>query len=191
MTRRWRLGAFGLVIAVVAVVAVSPASAVPPAHEKSTQAVKIPERYRKQIPLIQAADVIRAEIDRGDYPGYAGIELQDAQVAVWWKGAVPEPVGRAIDNARSIALVRVGAAAHSLRELKAAGVSIQAVLTAEQPDIEYAVDGSRIIVDVHDRAAASRQMPQVDVPVEIVDRGTKHLTSRNADWAPWSGGARI
>jgi hypothetical protein len=191
MTRRWRFGAFGLVIAVVAVVAASPASAAPPVHAKSVQGVKIPERSRKQIPLIRAADVIRAEVDRGDYPGYAGIELQDAQVAVWWKGEVPEPVSLAIGKARAIAPVRIGKAVHSLRELKAAGVSIQAALAAQQPDIKYAVDGSRVVVAVHDRAGAARQMPRVDVPVQVVDQGQKEDVTREADWAPWSGGARI
>jgi streptogrisin D len=195
MTSIRRFGAaLGVAMATVAVVAVLPASAAQATPEqatsrKPTQTVEVPERYRKQMPVTQAAIAIRAEIERGDYPGYAGIELEDDQVAVWWKDKVPEQVMQAIDKARSIAPVRVGAARHSLRELQAAGASIRATLAAEQqPRIKYAVDGSRVTVGVRDKAGL-HPIPPVAVPVEVVEQSPKEFTSRRDDWAPWSGGA--
>lgn len=190
-----RLGAaLGLTMAMATVVAAPPASAAPSTPDRPTQTVRFPEESLKQIPLVQAASAIRAEIERGNYPGYAGIELEDAQVAVWWKGKLPARINQVINKARSTAPVRVGAAAYSLRELRAAGAKVRTALGTEQPRIKYAVDGSRVVVDRGARAGFARTtaaLPQVGVPVEVVDNGPKMLTTRRDDWAPWIGGADL
>lgn len=196
MTRNRRLGAaLGLAMAVAAVVAppaatAAPASAAPSTSQRPFQTAEFPERARRQIPLVQAASMIRAEIESGNYPGYAGIELEDGRVAVYWKGTLPRRVSQAIGKARSIAAVRVGAAPHSLRELRTAGAKLRNAFGAGQTRIKYAVDGTVVVVGMSTRAGSARQsVPSVGVPVQIVDQGPTMRTSRRDDWAPWSGGA--
>jgi streptogrisin D len=189
MTRSKRLGAaVGVAILTSTVLAAAPAAASSPAPERGVT-FQFPENARKQIPAVRAASSIRSEIERRSYAGYAGIELEDERVAVWWKGKLPADVRRAIDTARTIAPVRVGAAKHSLRELRAAGAELRSTYAAARPRIKYAVDGSRVVVATNGRAGLARQLPDVGVPVEIVDQGTKLPTSRRDDWAPWKGGA--
>jgi streptogrisin D len=168
-----RLGAalFGLVLAVSPAM---PAGASPNPH--------IPDTYRLQIPLTRAADTIMKVVQSGDLPGFAGIELQDGQVALWWKGALPSGVRAAVDAARASAPVRVGAAAYSLKELRAAG----SALKAEDVRVAYAVDGSGIQVTAHGMSAQA--LPDVGVPVSLIDRGARSDMSRYDDWAPWRGG---
>jgi hypothetical protein len=184
-----RLGAAVSAAILTGTVLVSAPVAASPAPEQRTATFQFPEIARKQIPLVQAASAIRKEVERGQYSGYAGIEIEDAQVAVWWKGELPAAVQRAVDAARSTAPVRVGAAKHSLNELRAAGTTLRSAYAAAQPRVKYAVDGSRVVVATSGRAAMTRQLLNVGVPVEIVEQGEKVLTSRRDDWAPWKSGA--
>jgi streptogrisin D len=185
MTRSKRFGAaVSVALLAATVLASSPAAASSP-----TTTFQFPENARRQIPLVQAASTIRKEIERRSYAGYAGIELEDKQVAVWWKGELPATVERAINAARSIAPVRIGTAKHSLRELRTAGAKLRSTYAAAKPRVKYAVDGSRVVVATDERAGITRQQPDVGVPVEIVARGEKVLTSRRDDWAPWKSGA--
>jgi streptogrisin D len=194
MTRIRRLGAaaLGIAMAVTIVVPATPAGAAPSTPDAAIEASKIPENYRKQIPLSTAAGVIMKVLQQGEYPGYAGIELADGHVALWWKGALPARVRTAVAAARAVAPVRVGAAAHSLPELRAAGAELRNALAAQRPRIKYAVDGSRVVVGMDLATGFSKQaVPDVGVPVEFVDQGRKVETSRVDDWAPWRGGADI
>ena len=190
MTSLKRLGAaVSAAILTGTVLASAPAAAVSPVSELRTTTFQFPANARDQIPLVQAASVIRKEIEQRGYSGYAGIELEDKQVAVWWKGKLPAAVGQAIDAARAFAPVRVGAARHSLRELRAAGAQLRSAYAGAQPRIKYAVDGSRVVVGTDGRAGLTKRLPDVGVPVEFVDQGAKVLTSRRDDWAPWKSGA--
>ncbi|MEV6494141.1 peptidase [Actinoplanes sp. NPDC051633] len=191
MTRIRRLGAIslGLALTVTLAVPASPALAAPSTSDRQSQQAAVPDLYLKQVPLAKAASVIKNELERGAAPGFAGIALEDDHVALWWKGALPERVRRAVTTARSTAAVKVGAAAYSLAELRAAGNRVRGALRAEKPRVKYAVDGSRIVVGMDVTAGFDRAaVPQVGVPVEIVDQGQKVNTSRYDDWAPWAGG---
>jgi streptogrisin D len=190
MTSIKRLGAaVSAAILTGTVLTSAPAAAISPVAELRTTTFQFPENARAQIPLVQAASAIRKEIEQRSYSGYAGIELEDNQVAVWWKGKLPAAVGQAIEAARAFAPVRVGAAQHSLRELRAAGAQLRSAYAGAQPRVKYAVDGSRVVVGTDGRAGLNKRLPDVGVPVEVVDQGAKVLTSRRDDWAPWKSGA--
>ena len=188
MTPIRRLGAavLGLTLSITILAPASPAGAAPSTPDVSPQPVKVSDIYRSQVPLAKAASVIKNEVERGSYAGYAGIELEDARVALWWKGALPERVRNAVATAQTIAEVRVGAAQHSLAELRVAGAKVRSAVKAEKPRVKYAVDGSRIVVGVS--AKAGQAVPEVGVPVEFVDQGRKVDVNRYDDWAPWRGG---
>ncbi|MFC4066247.1 peptidase [Actinoplanes subglobosus] len=186
-----RLGAaLGIAVALVITGAPTPATAQPAAPRPDMRKFEFPAEARRQIPLVQAAATIRRVVDQGANTGYAGIELQDDRVVLWWKGTVPAPVRLAVGAARRTAPVQIGGAAHSLRELRAAGTRLRTSLTAGKPRIKYAVDGSRVVVDMGGTAGfTTAQVPQVGVPVEVVDQGVRVLTSRRDDWPQWKGGA--
>jgi streptogrisin D len=189
ITRRVGAVVLGPVLALTAALSPSPAGAAPSASEQSNILAQLPAHYRKQIPLEKAASVLKNEIERTGYPGYAGIELQDSQVALWWKGALPSGVRAVLATARTTAPVSVGKAAYSLAELRVAGAKLRSALKAESPRIKYAVDGSRIVVGMAVPAGFVEQsLPHVGVPVEIADQGAKADMSRYDDWAPWRGG---
>jgi streptogrisin D len=188
MTCIRRLGAavLGLTVSVTLVTTASPAAARPSTPDVQVGQAAIPGPMRRQIPFQKAAGVLRAEVERGAHAGFAGIELQDGGVALWWKGALPERVRRAVATARTIAPVQVGAAAYSLRELRAAGAQLRSTFKAQQPRVKYAVDGSRVVLGATGKSL--KAVPEVGVPVEIVDQGQKVDVSRYDDWAPWRGG---
>jgi hypothetical protein len=189
MTHRNRLSAaVGVAVLAATVLASAPAAA-SPAPEQPAVTFQFPEHARKQIPLVQAAGAIRKEIERRGHAGYAGIELEDEHVTVWWKGKLPAQIQRTIDAARTTAPVQVRAAKHSLRELRTAGAELRSAYATAKPRIKYAVDGSRVVVATNGRAGITRQLPDVGVTVEIIDQGAKLLTSRRDDWAPWKSGA--
>jgi streptogrisin D len=191
MNDKRRLGpALGIAVALIIAGTPTPAAAGPAAPQPAPQRFEFPAEARRQIPLVQAAATIRRAVDNSVNPGYAGIELQDGQVVLWWKGTLPAPVRRAVDKARRAAPVQVATAAHSLRELRAAGAELRTELAAAKPRVKYAVDGSRVVVDLAGRAGFSTaRIPEVGVPVEVVDQGEKVLTSRRDDWPQWKGGA--
>ena len=182
MTSIRRLGAalFALTVSVSLAAPVSPAGAAPSASA---------DRLHSQIPFARAAGLIKKAVDRDTAAGFAGLALEDDAVELWWKGALPEGVRSAVAIARTAVPVRVGAAEHSLAELRAAGARLRAGLSAGKPRIKYAVDGSRVVVGVDLAAGFDRaSVPSVGVPVEVVDQGRKIDVSRYDDWAPWAGG---
>ena len=185
-----RLGAaFGIAVALVITGATAPAAA-QAAPQPAAQRFEFPAEELRQVPLVQAAGTIRRAVDPGASSGYTGLELQDDRVVLWWKGTVPAPVRRAVADARRAAPVRIATATHSLAELRAAGDRLRTSLAERKPRIKYAVDGSRVVVDVAGGAGfTTAQVPAVGVPVEVVDRGAKVLTSRRDDWPQWKGGA--
>ncbi|GIE82571.1 serine protease [Actinoplanes philippinensis] len=185
-----RLGsALGIAVALVITGTPATAAAPPASPQPAAQRFEFPAEARRQIPLTQAASAIRRTVEQGTNTGYAGLELQDDRVVLWWKGTVPAGVRQAVGAARRTAPVQIATAAHSLRELRAAGARLRTSL-AGKPRIKYAVDGSRVIVDTAGGAGlTAARIPEVGVPVEVVDQGARVLTSRRDDWPEWKGGA--
>lgn len=184
--RRRLAASIGIAGAIALAVTGSPAGAAPSAPDRTAQTFQFPERYQKQIPLQKAASAIRNEIERGGYAGYAGVELADDHVVLWWKGALPATMTKVVAAARTFAPVKVGTAAHSLAELRTAGLSLRSTYPGAR--VKYAVDGSKVVLSVAS-AASLKSTPKADVPVAVEVTGAKVETSRRDDWAPWIGGA--
>ncbi|MEV4539363.1 RICIN domain-containing protein [Asanoa sp. NPDC049518] len=144
---------------------------------------------RSQLPLIEAATVVRAAASPSS--GLASIVIEEKSVTVWWKGAVPASVATAIARARTIAPVRVASAAHSKVELLAASATLEARLRSDPGfhGIKARPDGSGLIVKVD--AVRARTLAAVDVPVTLSVEDRLTPVSRGDDTTPWSGGARI
>ena len=176
----------GIAGAIALVMTGSPAGAAPTGPDRTAQTFQFPERYQKQIPLQKAASAIRNEIERGTYAGYAGIELADDHVVLWWKGALPATMAKVAKAAAANATIEVRSAAHSLAELRAAGTTLRSAHPGAR--VKYAVDGSKVVLGVAS-ASTLKSAPKADVPVAVEVTGAKVETSRRDDWAPWIGGA--
>ncbi|MET0494045.1 MAG: trypsin-like serine protease [Actinoplanes sp.] len=172
-----------------AAVAAGPAQAATPGRQAATPGLSVPDQTRvdQQRPLVAAATKIRWELEGRSYPGYASIVLEESQVALYWKGSVPEAMTEVIADASRIAPIHVRPAAHSLIELRAAAAKLRASQTSID-SIKLKSDGSGLIVGV--RSAPARQVQSVTgVPVTVVREEPLRPVSRDDDWAPWKGGA--
>jgi hypothetical protein len=162
----------------------------------------------EQRPLVRAARIIRWEVERGQYPGYASIVLEEKGVALWWKGALPRRMAAIVAEAATIAPVRIARAKHSLAELKDAaaqirahvfpGSSIQAIkFDPTGAGLILSVDETNVakaLFDVDPQQATSfitQSLPQVAVSMRVTFEAPLTPISRNDDQSPWSGGARI
>ena len=196
--RRTNIRANALVAVVVAVAGVLAAPIARAGAEPPTIAGW--ERSQAQRPLVEAAETIRAEVERGAHAGYAGIVLRDHDVTVWWKGHVPAAVTRAVEKASREATVRVEAAAHSEAELSAAAAEVRQWLDANPGSGFHGVkspgDGSGLVLAAHPQAGAQAAAGlaaldrQVEVPLTVRHEEPLREVSRQNDSPPWWGGAR-
>ncbi|MEU6222833.1 hypothetical protein [Streptomyces sp. NPDC047042] len=158
-------------------------------------------RMTEQQPLVAAADKIRWAQENAGFAGFTGIGLEEGRVALWWKGAIPATMRKAIGEARRIAPVRVVEADYSFGELKTASARLQEQL-AEDPSLGHTVkiptDGSGLVLAregtsiarsaVQSRAIAS---DAAGVPVSTVVEEPLQEASRQSDSPPWWGGSII
>jgi streptogrisin D len=160
----------------------------------------IPEGARSvmlaQIPLQQAASRIRNAVEGGDDAGYAGIELAQGRVVLWWKGALSPSMAVVVSEANRIAPVEVRPAVHSRAELRAASDSLLPMMRLEAASGVHAVlmpaDGHGLIVNTDgDPQATALGMPAVAVPYTVAQAPRLRLQSRTSDSPAWWGGAMI
>jgi Beta/Gamma crystallin len=153
----------------------------------------------EQRPLVMAARMIKDAVDFRPARGYAGLVLEDRQVALWWKGPMPTRIQQVVDEANKVAPVQIFEAKHSRAELLAAAAQIRSRFGR---DVIHGIgdpgDGSRLILAVPPHAADARSrdslmkaMPAVDVDTEVVAEEVPRWLSRNDDSPPWKGGAVI
>jgi streptogrisin D len=150
-----------------------------------------------------AANLIRWAVERGDGAGFTATALADSGVILWWKGALPEDIRQAVEEARRIAPVTVRSAAHSLAELEDASAKLIPYLEAH-PDgafhgVEIPADGSGLVMSADAakvktvQLAADRlaEVPSVGIPLTTVVRPRPRFRGRLNDSPPWYGGARM
>ncbi len=162
----------------------------------------------EQRPLVRAARIIRWEAERGAYPGYTSVVIEDKGVALWWKGAMPRRIAAIVAEAATIAPVRIARARHSLAELKDAAAKIRANVFpgSSIQAIKFDPTGAGLILSVNETNVAkslfdvdpqqgiafiTQSLPEVDVPMQVKFEAPLTPISRNNDQSPWSGGARI
>ncbi|MFJ6671862.1 hypothetical protein ACIQMJ_12210 [Actinosynnema sp. NPDC091369] len=158
------------------------------------------DRAQAQRPLVEAAETVRAEVERGANAGYAGIVLGEHDVTVWWKGDVPAAITAAVGRASRKAAVRVERAAHSEAELSAAAAEVRQWLDTH-PDsgfhgVKSPGDGSGLVLAAHPGVGAATATglamlgERVDVPLAVRHEEPLREVSRQNDSPPWWGGAR-
>ncbi|MFK4084758.1 hypothetical protein ACI2LF_11650 [Kribbella sp. NPDC020789] len=154
-----------------------------------------------QRPLVEAADQVAASAETAGLPGFAGIVLTDNAVVLWWKGTPPTRIQQAVVSAGRIAPVRIANALHSKAELDRAAKSIEAWQQRNPGNGIDAVkdpgDGSGLVLGIspaHQKTAGTlgKTLQQhTGVPVRVVAEEPLKPASRNDDWSPWIGGARL
>jgi hypothetical protein len=165
---------------------------VPPGTQPSAESDRVQSPMVAQLPLIAAADRIKALDPQGSGLGGLRIDIEQRTLEVWWKGDPPASVRDEIARQKRDGGIRVQLqpARYTQRELVEAARNIMK-RAGEYPDLVSAgplVDGSGLEIGVSDTArAASFKFP---VPVRIVSaQKLVPLLSRVADGEPWSAGA--
>ena len=152
------------------------------------------DRMLAQRPLREAAGDIRAVVEQGRAPDFAGMVIRDGGLVVYRKGAPSAGLTSEVTEARETMTVTVESAAHSFSELEAAADAVAEHLRANPTSpihsIDVPVDGSGLVLAA-DGAVDPSDVPTAPVPVKVVQRPRIMLTSRLADTAPFWGGARI
>lgn len=154
------------------------------------------DRMTAQIPLIDAASVLRTAVEQGEPRGYAGIGLVGDHVTLWWKGSLPADIATAVATARRTASVEVAEAKYSRTELKAAATRVGRVVRGNPDDAAHAVriraDGSGLEVAVDGSPTATLpELPRTGVRTTVVRQERLAPRSRDNDPAPYDGGAII
>jgi hypothetical protein len=157
------------------------------------------ERLRE--PLSIAANRISDAADSVDVDGYAGlqIDLENKKVNLYWKGNIPASVTAAIASVSQLAKVDVIVAPHSRRELQQevnrllSDQSVRKVPLSKSPHmliIEPDGSGITAVSEVRDDTEVLKRA-QFGVTVEKYAPDSVTPTTRQDDFAPWWGGARI
>lgn len=200
--RKWKYALF-TAISVSALVIGPAANAEPPKPDTAAASplARTPAdqvaRMRAQDKARSSASQIRWAVERSGAEGFAGLELHEGSVRLWYKGTPTAELRAAVDGARGTAPVEVLPAKYSLAELRAASDRVVAHLRAHPGGpahrVSIPVDGSGLLVgaDAARLARASGAMPEVGVPVEVVAQDRLHQSGRNNDTAPFYGGGAI
>ncbi|GII67250.1 hypothetical protein Skr01_73350 [Sphaerisporangium krabiense] len=187
--------------------AVKPA---PPVEAKpfSYLAPEVLDAMKRQEPLKRAAERLQQDLVKlpggVKHPighGFAGVALLEDRVRLWWKGALPESVRSAVEEARVHAPVEVAKARYSSAELQAQAEGLKKEMYAD-PDgpvhmVGVASDGSGLFAAVENAAAADElevlypAISKLTVPLELKRRPRVTVAGRLNDTNPYYGGARI
>ncbi len=168
-------------------------AATPFAHVPSDQRA----RMQAQDKARSAASQIRWAVERSTPAGFTGIELHQGAVRLWYKGPLPAAVRSAVDGARGTAPVEVLPARYSLAELRAASDRMMRHMQVHPGGpahrVSIPVDGGGLVVGVVPTTvtSASRSLPDVGVPVQVVGQERLRAGGRNNDFAPFYGGGAI
>ncbi|XVQ82183.1 hypothetical protein ACQP2K_25345 [Microbispora siamensis] len=143
---------------------------------------------------MKAAAAIRALVERESDEGYAGEEIGEDRVLLWWKGTPPENVTAAAR--RTGVTVEIRAAKHSRKELRTAAEQLWRVQGVAHGGQIHAIktffNGSGLEAAVRPgRKRMLAPLPDLGVPVELAEREPLTPASRCDDGVPWYGGLAI
>ncbi len=131
-------------------------------------------RMLAQQPLVTAADGIQDLVEREGLPGFAGTELDGDTLVLYWHGAVPPALDRALARVRRDVPVRVHPTRYSLATLLAVArrlIDAYAASSVRITSVGPLRDYSGLEVGVDPSTPASlRGTIRASVPVVIVDQ---------------------
>ncbi len=154
-------------------------------------------RAGAQAPLVQVANMLRAEVERHDSKNFAGIALGDKAVDFYWRGTLPQWAKPVLARAALSAPVAVHGTTYSLAERKAAA---DAVIRRAAKDKTSGISGVRVPVGTNDifvetqadlALSTARARRSTAVPVRAVKAGRQHRAARHNDARPLSGGGKM
>lgn len=159
------------------------------------------ERMERQKPLIAAADIIQAAVDKdaqaNRLSGYSSIALGERSVVLRWKGALPRAVEAAVEQAREDVAVEVVGARHSNAQMQAKAAQVQQATKKLAGGVPFAVsmpiEGNKVRVEVEGDVVTKVKsgLPALDLPVEVTYGEVPEPAGRLNDTAPYYGGGRI
>lgn len=180
-----------------------PAQALEANPEPRTEAKTLTAADRQMLaqrPLVEAADQLAKVAESPSLQGFAGITLADDAVVLWWKGTPPTRIQQAVASASKRAPVRIAKAVHSKAELDRAARSI-ATWQQQNPGhgidaVKNPGDGSGLVLGARPSHRTTQKLGstlqrRTGVPVKVIAEEPLQPASRDDDWSPWIGGARL
>lgn len=159
------------------------------------------EIVERQKPLIAAADIIQAAVDKDAQAnrasGYSSIALGARAVVLRWKGALPRAVETAVEQARKDVAVEVLGARHTDAQMQAKVAQVRQATKKLAGGVPFAVsmpmEGDKVRVEVDGDVVTKVKtgLPALDLPVEVTRGDVPEPSGRLNDTAPFYGGGQI
>ncbi|WP_091613977.1 hypothetical protein [Micromonospora mirobrigensis] len=134
-------------------------------------------RMAAEAPLAKVAARIRtAAVAKPS--GFAGVELRDGAVTVYWKGDVPTDMQRMLDDEGRKVPVTVRQAAWSASEMSGAATALAGRVRADKAragtlrsvtSLRWSIRGDGLTATVADGGKTPAALPDVGVPVTVVE----------------------
>ena len=159
------------------------------------------ERMEQQKPLIAAADLIQAAVDKdtqaNPLSGYSSIALGERSVVLRWKGALPRSVEAAVDQARKDVTIEVINARHTNAQMQAKVAHVQQATKKLAGGVPFAVsmpiEGDKVRVEVEGDVVTKVKggLAALGLPVGVSYGDVPEPAGRLNDTPEFYGGARI
>lgn len=156
------------------------------------------ERMERQMPLIVAADLIRAAVDEdARASGYSSIALGESSVVLRWKGALPGAVEAAVEQARRSVAVEVVGAPRTDAEMQAKVAQVRQATAKLAGGVPFAVsmpiEGDKVRVEVEGEIVTKIRagLPALGLPIEVTHGDVPEPAGRLNDTPEFKGGGQL
>ena len=159
------------------------------------------ERMERQKPLIAAADIIQAAVDKdaqaNPLSGYSSIALGESSVVLRWKGALPRAVETAVEQARKDVAVEVRGARHTDAQMQAKVAQVRQATKKLAGGVPFAVsmpiEGDKVRVEVEGDVITKVKsgLPALDLPIEVTYADVPEPAGRLNDTPEFYGGGQL
>jgi trypsin len=159
------------------------------------------ERMERQKPLIAAADIIQAAVDKDTQAdplsGYSSIALGERSVVLRWKGALPRTVDAAVEQARKDVTIEVLNARHTNARMQAKVAQVQQATKKLAGGVPFAVsmpiEGDKVRVEVEGDIITKVKtgLSALGLPVEVTYGDVPEPAGRLNDTPEFYGGGQL
>jgi hypothetical protein len=159
------------------------------------------ERMERQKPLIAAADIIQAAVDKdaqaNPHSGYSSIALGESSVVLRWKGALPRTVETAVEQARRDVAIEVRGARHTAAQMQAKVAQVRQATKKLARGVPFAVsmpiEGDKVRVEVQGDIITKVKagLPALDLPIEVTYADVPESAGRLNDTPEFYGGGQL
>jgi hypothetical protein len=159
------------------------------------------ERMEQQKPLIAAADIIQAAVDKdaqaNPLSGFSSIALGERSVILRWKGALSRTVEAAVEQARENVAIEVVGARLTGAEMQAKVAQVQQATKKLAGGVPFAVslpiEGDKVVVEVEGDIITKLKtgLTALGLPIEVTHADVPEPAGRLDDTPEFYGGSKL